>query len=63
MIAAHHVIFVPLIPPDAIAAMKLRAALDEICARNDAFAVESGPSTRSSCMAAANCRWSRWSII
>jgi elongation factor G len=43
MIASHHVLSVPLIPPDAIAAMKLRAALDEICARSDAFAVETGP--------------------
>jgi elongation factor G len=42
VIANHHVLSVPLIPPDAMAAMKLRAALDEICARSDAFAVEAG---------------------
>lgn len=43
MIAPHHVISVPLVSPDATAAMKLRAALDESCAHSDAFAVEPGP--------------------
>ncbi len=43
MIARHHVISVSLIPPDAVAATKLRVALDEICARSDAFSVEIGP--------------------
>lgn len=43
MIPIHHVLSVPLIPPDAMAAMKLRGALDEICARDESFSVDSGP--------------------
>jgi hypothetical protein len=43
MIAPHHIMSVSLIPPDAMAAMKLRAALDEACAHGDTYAVEAGP--------------------
>lgn len=43
MIADHHVISVPLIPPDASAAMKLRTALEEMRGFNKTFSVEIGP--------------------
>jgi elongation factor G len=43
MIAAHHVISVPLIAPDADAAIKLRAALKEMRGFNKTFSVEIGP--------------------
>ncbi|WP_119302564.1 translation factor GTPase family protein [Dongia deserti] len=38
-----HLISVDLVPPDAIAAMKLRAAIDELCAEDPTLGVTTGP--------------------
>ena len=38
-----HVISVPLAPADAIAALELRAAIDEVCATDGTLGVEIGP--------------------
>ena len=43
MIPIHHVMSVPLIAPDASAAMKLRTALEEMRGFNRTFSVEIGP--------------------
>src|SRR4029450_7982506 len=37
-----HPLSVPLLPVDATTALKLRAAADELCARNECFSVSTG---------------------